>query len=145
MSEEEIGDKELTIEDFQKAVIRDEPDRARINWKKRKWTLLRGKTTTRPKTHRPPAETYWQILKDAGRNLCVCELCNSDYRITVHHKDGNPHNNSVGNLQVLCWNCHLLFHNSTDEAEHHELEGTKQDSDPLDDRETRRFLGIVDE
>ena len=124
---EEIGDKKLTIEDFQKAVIRDEPDRARVKWKKRKWTLPRGMTVTRPKNHRPPAETYWEILKAAGKNVCVCELCNSDYRITIHHKDGNPYNNDLNNLQILCWNCHKLFHNSSDETEHHELEGTVEE------------------
>ena len=42
-----------------------------------------------------------------------CEECNSSrdlrkkIRITVHHRDGNPKNNTRSNLQCLCNKCHL--------------------------------------
>jgi len=137
--------REITIEDFEKAVISEEPDRAKIKWRKRAWIRPKSQTIARPKTHRPRPEVYWKILKRAGRNLCVCELDNSDYHITVHHKDGNPYNNDLTNLQVLCWHCHSLLHDPSEEGIHHELEGTKQDVDPLDDAEVRRFLGIIDD
>ncbi len=130
---EELGfegrDRELTIADFEKAVIQEEPDRAKIKWKKRKWTLPRGKTTTRPKTHRPKLETYYKVLELASKSLCVCVLCNSDYHITVHHIDGNPYNNELDNLQVLCWHCHSLLLDPSEHGVHHELEGTRMDSE----------------
>jgi hypothetical protein len=140
--------RELTIKDFQKAVIQDEVDRGKIKWRNRKWKLPHkaGMVINGiPYYHRPPPKVYYEILKRAGKNVCVCEVCGSDLQITIHHKDGNPFNNEIKNLQVLCWSCHLLSHEPTDEPIHHELEGTKQDIDPLDAEETRRFLGVIDE
>ena len=121
------NNRELTIEDFAKAIIQDEPDRAKIKWRKRKWTLPRGKTTTRPPTHRPKLEVYYKILEAAGKGVCVCVHCGSEDRITVHHFDGNPYNNNLENLQVLCWNCHSLLHEPSEGDVHHELEGTRKD------------------
>jgi 5-methylcytosine-specific restriction endonuclease McrA len=146
---DEKSDKELTIEEIFSAVPTDEePDRSKIKWRKRKWKIptrpgmiIDGK----PFYHRPPPKIYYEILRNAGRNVCVCERCGSDYRITIHHKDGNPFNNQLENLEVLCWNCHSLVHNPEEEGIHHELEGTKADIDTLDDPDVRRFLGIVDE
>lgn len=123
----------------------DEPDHARTIWKKQRWKLPRGKTTARVRTIRPSHEIYWHILRQAGRNCRQCETCGSDYKLTVHHIDGNPFNNSLENLQVLCWHCHLLFHEPSEAGVHEELEGTKSDFDNLDNPETRRFHGIVEE
>lgn len=127
------------------AKANEEVDKAKIKWRKRKWRLPRNRTVARPVSHRPRPSVYYSILKKAGKNVCVCELCGSDYKITVHHKDGNPFNNKLKNLQVLCWHCHLLFHNPVEAGIHDELEGTKADLDPLNDKETRKFLGIIDE
>lgn len=84
-------------------------------------------------------------LRQAGRNCRQCETCGSDYKLTVHHIDGNPFDNGLENLQVLCWHCHLLFHEPSEAGVHEELEGTKSDFDNLDNPETRRFHGIVEE
>lgn len=52
----------------------------------------------------------------AGRRQAVkailpqCERCGSVSRRHVHHKDGNPQNNSQANLQTLCGSCHRLAH-----------------------------------
>ena len=42
----------------------------------------------------------------------ICQECRYDniYAIEVHHIDKNRANNSIGNLCVLCANCHSLVH-----------------------------------
>lgn len=45
-----------------------------------------------------------------------CEICGlSEWRgkpipLELHHKDGNHWNNNLGNLQILCSNCHMQEH-----------------------------------
>ena len=41
-----------------------------------------------------------------------CEVCKISNKklLTVHHKDGNKHNNKTENLQTLCYNDHRLKH-----------------------------------
>jgi 5-methylcytosine-specific restriction endonuclease McrA len=45
-----------------------------------------------------------------------CEECGAPqslekgHRLTVHHKDGNPKNNTRTNLECLCQRCHLRKH-----------------------------------
>jgi len=36
-----------------------------------------------------------------------CMKCNSQERLEVHHKDGNPWNNDRSNLELRCEDCHL--------------------------------------
>jgi hypothetical protein len=42
-----------------------------------------------------------------------CNECGmEDERVLlVHHKDKNRLNNNIENLEVLCWNCHIIKHN----------------------------------
>ena len=130
MNREKSG-KELTIEQiFSAESIDSEPDRARIKWRKQRWKKPSkvGMNKEAKLSHsRPQAKIYYEVLRQARRNLCVCVRCGSDYKITVHHKDGNPFNNSLENLEVLCWNCHSLIHNPEEEGIHDDLEGTKAD------------------
>jgi len=48
----------------------------------------------------------------AGLKEKKCEICGTstwndkEISLHLHHKDGNRNNNSFGNLQVLCPNCH---------------------------------------
>jgi len=37
-----------------------------------------------------------------------CSRCNSDHANQIHHKDNNPSNNNIKNLQLLCYDCHLI-------------------------------------
>jgi len=46
-----------------------------------------------------------QIIKNA-----LCKICGSDYRLGVHHIDGNPSNEDISNLTVLCVKCHNKIH-----------------------------------
>ena len=40
-----------------------------------------------------------------------CERCNSENKLLVHHKDHNRLNNSIDNLETLCYRCHMVHHN----------------------------------
>jgi len=47
----------------------------------------------------------------AFRNLPnVCNRCGFDKVLVVHHKDRDRSNNTLGNLEILCPNCHALEH-----------------------------------
>ncbi len=48
--------------------------------------------------------------KSAIPNPTACERCGSEFRLERHHKDRDPGNNTLRNLEVLCKNCHLLEH-----------------------------------
>src|SRR5690606_35336733 len=41
-----------------------------------------------------------------------CEICGKENALDVHHKDENPLNNSLENLQRLCRSCHIKIHRS---------------------------------
>lgn len=125
----------------------EEPNRSKMKAKKQKLILPRKALVFRVKSNRPSPKVYWQILREAGRDTTHCEGhgCGSDYKLTVHHIDGNPHNNSLSNLRILCWDCHLLQHNNVESGVIDELEGTKADMDNLNDPEVRAFYGIVQE
>lgn len=73
----------------------------------------------RKPTHTPkslPKNEYtsnWNELSKSLRQQAnyICSSCNSSYihnkhALHVHHKDGCKWNNLLGNLQVLCQNCH---------------------------------------
>jgi predicted Zn-ribbon and HTH transcriptional regulator len=56
------------------------------------------------------------MLEQAGRRLDVCQDCGSlSYPLAVHHIDGNPYNNAIENLAVLCPQCHLSRHGPAEE------------------------------
>ena len=42
----------------------------------------------------------------------ACEKCGKPNAGDVHHKDGNPMNNSLDNLQRTCRSCHMKAHHS---------------------------------
>ena len=105
--------------DFRKAKLLDElPDRAKIKWpKKRKFKVVRGGTKTKPKVpRRPSSYQYRDLLEESGKNLYVCERCGRSAKCQVHHKDGNPWNNTPNNLVVLCRRCHEEIHGIDDEG-----------------------------
>lgn len=39
-----------------------------------------------------------------------CQMCAATRRLHVHHKDGNPRNNTAENLMTLCPSCHRQIH-----------------------------------
>jgi 5-methylcytosine-specific restriction endonuclease McrA len=121
----------LTIEKLLTAQLLDsEPDRATVKYPKiQKWHRARDKTTFLPtRGYRTKTSIYWDILRQANRCLTNCEECHSDYRITVHHKDGNCFNNQLENLSVLCWTCHKRKNSSEDSDVVDDAEGTIDDA-----------------
>lgn len=62
----------------------------------------------------------WKILDvlvQTGYKEYKCECCgisewnNKPIRLQLHHKNGNPTDNSLDNLEVLCPNCHTQTDN----------------------------------
>ena len=56
----------------------------------------------------PETKEIWQLIADADFR---CDLCKSQYRITIDHKDGDKNNTRIENLRVLCTTCNRE-HNS---------------------------------
>lgn len=63
--------------------------------------------------------TYWHIVRDyvleAYNNKCI--LCNNVHRLNVHHKSYRNHGMehlAIGDLIVLCKECHAKFHDKLD-------------------------------
>lgn len=44
-----------------------------------------------------------QLYQEIG----VCEQCHEQQALDRHHKDGDTHNNSRGNISFLCRHCHM--------------------------------------
>lgn len=64
-----------------------------------------GRSTIERKTRK--------LLKEAERDLHKCERCSFTYKeqeLPRHHKDRNRANNSLSNIEVLCWACHNKEH-----------------------------------
>jgi hypothetical protein len=57
--------------------------------------------------------TSWMTVHYHARNLLPvgsCEICGSEKNVDVHHKNGDPQNNDIQNLQRLCRGCHIKQH-----------------------------------
>ena len=56
-------------------------------------------------------------LLEEGYKEYKCECCNNSewnnqpIPLELHHKDGNPHNHNLDNLELLCLNCHAQTDN----------------------------------
>ena len=62
---------------------------------------------------KPKNGTSWMTVHYHARQLLPsgsCEICGSNKNVDVHHKDGNPQNNSLDNLQRVCRSCHSKIH-----------------------------------
>jgi len=58
-----------------------------------------------------------------------CEICGSEEEIEIHHKDGDPTNNSLENLVPLCREHHMEVHES--ESPDEELNDAANTSDDV--------------
>ena len=47
------------------------------------------------------------LLDEKGKK---CEICGSEEKIHVHHKDADILNNSLSNLLIVCQKCHFKEH-----------------------------------
>lgn len=65
--------------------------------------------------HAPRSKKWTAVRKWFGRfgRMKACARCGYDTEpgiLVLHHKDRNRDNNDLGNLEVLCPNCHALEH-----------------------------------
>ena len=51
---------------------------------------------------------YLKLQKEYLKNLCY--FCQVNFKLSVHHKDGNRRNNQIKNLVVVCRSCHKKLH-----------------------------------
>jgi len=72
----------------------------------------RGMDKFRPSSNKRGYDHNWsrvRMMKLADTPLCErCRILK--IATVVHHKDRNPRNNSIENLQSLCFNCHVIEH-----------------------------------
>ena len=60
--------------------------------------------------------TYETIRREIKESRGSCERCDQDlreathYKWVVHHRDHNPYNYSIENLELLCKRCHQIEH-----------------------------------
>jgi 5-methylcytosine-specific restriction endonuclease McrA len=69
---------------------------------------LWGKPEPRRKPVSQSART--KVLVRAKGKCEKCAHSLEDVKPHIHHRDGNPKNNKLSNLQVLCPNCHSKIH-----------------------------------
>lgn len=64
----------------------------------------------------PPhyGEVSSSYRRDAFENFVnecnKCKYKENMLALIVHHKDRNRKNNKLENLEILCWNCHMILH-----------------------------------
>ena len=87
-----------------------EEDKGLIKWPKTKWIRKTGKTEFKQQKRfirRRSRENLLDKIALQGRELNRCEGCDELFpSLDIHHTDGNPHNNDVDNLLLLCKECH---------------------------------------
>lgn len=58
--------------------------------------------------------TEWKSIRQniLARDNSTCQYCGymSESRMQVNHIDGNPKNNNLTNLEVVCTLCHMVMH-----------------------------------
>lgn len=72
----------------------------------------------------------------------ACERCSfADTRVLViHHKDRNPKNNHVSNLEVLCPNCHAIEHYEARDGMYRSLRDRCANGHPFSEENRRPHL-----
>lgn len=69
---------------------------------------LDGSRLLRP-SHYGSSLSYKHIKKSVD-NICVGCSETREFLLCIHHKDGNRENNDIDNLEIVCYNCHVIRH-----------------------------------
>jgi len=77
-----------------KEAFRNAMRRGRIEFYFKKQKEHKKRKTLSPKLR------YQVLIRDK-----ICQLCGSNINLEIDHKDENPSNNTIENLQVLCHEC----------------------------------------
>lgn len=80
--------------------------------KKRKYCSKACVNKSTKESFEPKFTTVRKMMKRRGL-IKSCDRCGFDSVkeiLGIHHKDRNPKNNSIENLEVLCPNCHSIEH-----------------------------------
>lgn len=74
------------------------------------WDYLNNKVPIN--SHRLKTRLLRENLKQYQCECCkLTTWLNSDIPLELHHNDGNPQNNNINNLRLLCPNCHAFTDN----------------------------------
>lgn len=72
---------------------------------------IHGKGRLRDKENGYVQEWDKISLKQKAKDNYICQICDKrGGKLHVHHKDLNPKNNKINNLQTLCPRCHTKWH-----------------------------------
>lgn len=90
------------------------PPKGNIPWNKgkkhpsvigNKFAFKKGKIK-RPTTHYRARN----LMRNVDDSCFVCGRNEKGFQRIVHHRDENPFNNKISNLQIVCRSCHLKIH-----------------------------------
>lgn len=80
---------------------------------------LRAAWASRKNYGEPPSTgTIWKIFEDADFR---CVRCGGHHRLSIDHVNDNAFDNSVQNLQVLCFDCNRAKRNKGSSIKDHKL------------------------
>ena len=79
-------------------------------------TLKKRTDLKRSGTYELSANRSRYLARKLKSSEGICEICNDLPSKLIHHKDGNPLNNNLDNLEKLCHPCHTMRHTHNDLA-----------------------------
>ena len=55
---------------------------------------------------------YWANKVAKQKNTCQCQICKASGKTEIHHINGNPKDNDLRNLGIVCSYCHFAIHDN---------------------------------
>jgi hypothetical protein len=69
---------------------------------------MEQKTVNKKQRTKKQRELYLKLAKKLLGDKCV--KCGDSTKLHIHHKDHNPENSDLTNLELLCASCHAIHH-----------------------------------
>jgi len=54
----------------------------------------------------------YKVLKESKKDIVYCQICKDKSKTQIHHINGNPKDNKIQNLGVVCSYCHFAIHDN---------------------------------